>query len=684
MAPTALSVALHLRQRRRRPISHAAVIATSTILFSCSYSEAKIDVQNENHRRAIDISNNPYAAPILQSLSSCADGQVSLQLTLNTDAHSADDNSWRISRLGSVIESGSVTTDDAVVGTTVCLDVSNDHECWDFELHDDFGDGLTAPHSDSGGTPGSFTLYLNDVLVASHTTVPCLLENESGKSNECASKHGFEYCGLRICRVGESVSVSNLQGSQCSIDERQCGSDSSTSLSTSDAFQVHLNTDGYSADISWDLRDTAGNLVLSGGNTDIIGTLAQPGAVEFDNFESFHSSICLPQDECYDFRVYDVYGDGISCGADGSISLSFPGGKSLLQEDENVANLQRLDDGTKTLACMDKKEKSAWHLWSFCHVRVCQDGSVTGLEGNQCSFGDSELVDPNATGFIVGVAMSLNSQAASPDKNEKPCSEGGDCTLAQEFSITEPELMTASFEEKGEDLNWAEYFHLLIGVKDNESSVDKPVGVISPNSQAAASHEEHRLTLETFYVNLLSPDSPYKLKYYRPHQMSIAISTHLLSYLLNDIEGWEDDNAPLHFELDCKKSSQQFDSDQEQVIECNGDAIFPKSSLPKKSAMIDLIHQAFAGEYHVKFLEYMYVDYDPESYTLDESSDLTKKEKKEQKLQDKLQQNSEEANTEKDEKDELRDSLKEDGLSKREWKKEIRNKTEGRHLRIGY
>lgn len=626
-----------------------------------------------------------------------------IQLALNTDAHSVDDNSWRISHLGSVIESGSVTTDDAVVGTTVCLDVSDDNECWDFELHDDFGDGLTAPHSKSGtlshpprsslyvarfhsyllahciqpgGTPGSFTLHFNNELIVAHTAIPCLTENESGKSNKCASEHGFEYCGLRICRVGESVSVSNLKGSQCTIDKRQCGSDSATSVSTTDAFQVHLNTDGYSADISWDLRDTAGNLIMSGGNTDIIGTLAQSGGVDFDNFESFHSSMCLPQDQCYDFRVYDVYGDGISCGADGSISFSFPGEKTLLQKDENVANLQRLDDGTKTLACMDKKEKRALHLWNFCHVRVCQ-GSVTGLEGNQCSFGDEELVDPGATGSI-GFGMPLNSQAASPAKNENPCSKG-DCSLAQEFSMTEPELMTASFEEKGEDLNWAEYFHPLLDLKDNESSADKPIEAISPNSQAAASHEEQKLALQTFYVNLLSSDSPYKLKYYRPHQISIAVSTYLLSYMLNDIEGWEDDNAPLHFELNCSKSSQQFSSDQERVIECNGDAIFPKPALPKKSAMNDLIHQAFAGEYHVEFLKYMYVGYDPDT---DESTYLTKKEKKEQKLQD-MQQNSEEVNTEKDVKDELRDALKQDGLSKREWKKEIRNKADGRYLRIG-
>lgn len=471
-----------------------------------------------------------------------------------------------------------------------------------------------------------------------------------------------------------------MKGSQCSVNKRGCGSAAAT-FSTSDAFQVHLETDGYSADISWDLRDGDGNLVMSGGDTDILGALAYHGAVDYDNFESFDSSVCLPQDQCYDFRAYDVYGDGLACGSDGSISISIPGGKTLVQQDNNAANLQRLNDGTKTLACMEKKEKRGLQAWSFCHIRVCQDGSVIGLAGNQCSFGDKKLIDPDATGNIAEVGMSLHSQASSPAKNDKPCSEGRDCTLAQEFSVSDPEFLTASPKDKEEDMNWAEYYHPLIGINKNENKdKDKPAGSISPNSQAAH-HEEHKLALETFYADLLSSDSPYKLKYYRPHQMSMAISTYLLSFLLNNIEGWDDGNAPLHFELDCNKSSQKFDSNEKRVIECNGDAIFPKSSLPTKRVMNDLIHQAFAGEYHVKFIDFMYEDYDPESYEVDDSDELSKKEKKEQKLQDKLQQNSEKMNDKKDEKDMLREELKDSGLSKREWKKEIR--ADGRRLRLG-
>ena len=72
-----------------------------------------------------------------------------------------NDNSWRITKPPSigqkkseVIGSGSVESDDAVLASSTCLDVNQEHECWDFEFHDDFGDGLTSPHSESGKCRG--------------------------------------------------------------------------------------------------------------------------------------------------------------------------------------------------------------------------------------------------------------------------------------------------------------------------------------------------------------------------------------------------------------------------------------------------------------------------------------------------------------------------------------------------
>ncbi|KAL7522895.1 hypothetical protein ACHAWX_007776 [Stephanocyclus meneghinianus] len=740
-----------IKDRSHRSLRRPRSLLTTTLQVVCSASSILVvasssipldQVHANTVRTALESSSFANAnedSPFLSSSSSSCDAdQAELRLTLTTDAHSMDDNSWRFTTTSStVIQSGSVPTDDAVVESKACLDVGGDGiQCWDFELHDEFGDGLTAPHSGSGGTPGSFTLHYNDQLIASHDAVSCIVSNEDGKFNKCASQFGFEYCGLRICSVNTNdsdkqpiITVSNLKGSRCRLIERSCGN------IVSSLFRITVNTDGYSEDLSWDLRDSSGNVVMSGGdpveNDDGSATLAQAGsAVQFDDYEYFNSTMCIPaadqqqqqqsQEECYDFRAYDVYGDGISCGADGSISLSFPGGSTttLTQQDDNVARLQRLDGGTKAMACMDKRSHKAIPKWSFCHVRLCQDGSILGLEGNQCSFGNQDLIDPNATGDIVGSGMQLNSQAFRPcdattgedctdaqifstadnpqalslqvPKENGPCVDE-DCTMAQIFSITEPELLSASLEEKGDDLSWAEYFHPLIsggGTSSNENTQDtNAFEGIQPQSSEVSPQEQYKISLDPFYIPLLSPDSPYNLKYYRPRQMSNAISTYLLSYLLTNIEGWKDGNAPLHFELDCNRSFQQFGSDMRRMVQCEGNAIFAKSSLPEKSVMNDLVHQAFAGKYHDEFLEFMYSDYSPGADDGGEIVELTKKEKKEQKLEAKMQQqpggDGEKNDTvDKKEKKEQKMSHLSDVLNKRS-NDEIQNnrKANRRHLR---
>eukprot|EP00804_Cyclotella_cryptica_P012546 CCRYP_019914-RA/>CCRYP_019914-RA protein AED:0.42 eAED:0.42 QI:0/-1/0/1/-1/1/1/0/176 len=168
--------------------------------------------------------------------------------------------------------------------------------------------------------------------------------------------------------------------------------------------------------------------------------------------------------------------------------------------------------------------------------------------------------------------------------------------------------------------------------------------------------------------------------------MANAISTYLLSYLFNNIEGWEDGNTPLHFELDCNRSFQQFGSDTRRVVQCEGNAVFAKSSLPETRVMNDLVHQAFAGKYHDEFLEFMYTDYSRDG---GDNSYLTKKEKKEQKLEATQQQQQlgshgagSDATLDKKEKKEQKMAILTNGLNERS-NDAIRNnrKASGRHLR---
>ncbi len=57
---------------------------------------------------------------------------------------------------------------------------------------------------------------------------------------------------------------------------------------------VHITPDNYPNETSWDIRTHTGTIVAAGnvqGNT-----------------------VCLPDNECYRFTIYDSYGDGICCG----------------------------------------------------------------------------------------------------------------------------------------------------------------------------------------------------------------------------------------------------------------------------------------------------------------------------------------------------------------------------------
>ena len=72
-----------------------------------------------------------------------------------------------------------------------------------------------------------------------------------------------------------------------------------------------INLDNYPEETSWDIRNASGTVVASGGTYG-----SQPDG------STVTETACLP-DGCYDFTIYDSYGDGICCGyGNGSYSLT--------------------------------------------------------------------------------------------------------------------------------------------------------------------------------------------------------------------------------------------------------------------------------------------------------------------------------------------------------------------------
>lgn len=67
--------------------------------------------------------------------------------------------------------------------------------------------------------------------------------------------------------------------------------------------QLILLTDDWSAETSWDFKDSNGTVLYSGG----------PYNGTTDDFSLFSETFNVASDECYTFTIYDSYGDGICC-----------------------------------------------------------------------------------------------------------------------------------------------------------------------------------------------------------------------------------------------------------------------------------------------------------------------------------------------------------------------------------
>lgn len=461
----------------------------------------------------------------------CSPDQHAFTFTLYTDRHSIDDNSWEFSHAsfgygretgnsGTFVDGERMAAGNlgygAVVKQALCVDkatvdgadtrgggASSVESCYDVEMRDANGDGLTVPHSAQGGLAGGFSLEIDGVAVAEHRGAACLMSDPK-KLNECFLEAGFEYCGVRVCTLNDGskkATLGGLSGSQCSFAQPQCDPAAGKEGFESASVTVNVETDSFSQELSWEVRKSSRNdskeidratrneLLLTGGmpaGDDLLLGRLGVGVPLADN-ESFSSVACLPAnsvggDLCFDLRAHDAYGDGMGCGADGALSLivETPGWNeegdprrervSLTQTDRDMARWKDID-GENRLACTNKERLSKW---SYCAVRVCANGDVFGLEGNQCDFGFGEdLIDKRYADVDPLAELEMKPNNAGPDDendwslwsaeedNEEKVfvlqSENLELNIVDVFQPVAEELL----EEEDADQSWAEYYETL-------------------------------------------------------------------------------------------------------------------------------------------------------------------------------------------------------------------------------
>ena len=78
---------------------------------------------------------------------------------------------------------------------------------------------------------------------------------------------------------------------------------------------INITTDNYPSETSWELVNQSGVVVASINAGDLTS-----------NATNYSWSICVNNNECYDFIIYDTYGDGICCSyGNGSYTLTYGG-----------------------------------------------------------------------------------------------------------------------------------------------------------------------------------------------------------------------------------------------------------------------------------------------------------------------------------------------------------------------
>ncbi|WP_281542966.1 T9SS type A sorting domain-containing protein [Maribacter aestuarii] len=109
------------------------------------------------------------------------------------------------------------------------------------------------------------------------------------------------------------------EGSDDSIDSDNDGIPDGCDSDTCEEVTVSILFDDYARETSWELLNSNGVAVLSGS-----------GYTNADDFTTLTESVCLEQG-CYDFVIYDSYGDGICCGqyGDGNYSVTKSDGTIL-------------------------------------------------------------------------------------------------------------------------------------------------------------------------------------------------------------------------------------------------------------------------------------------------------------------------------------------------------------------
>jgi len=327
--------------------------------------------------------------PCTDCVTECQANEV--KLTINFDNY-PEETSWEIVNTGgNVIASGGpyVGEDASTLTITECLG----NGCYDFTIKDVYADGICCSYGNGGYslTANGNTLASGGTFSSAETTNFCLgspeLTCEDGIQNQ--EETGID-CG-GPCAPCPSCTDGIQNQQETGID---CGGPCEPCLTgcPSNEIDIAINFDDYPEETSWDITNTEGEVLFSGGPYN-----NQPDA------SSLTLTECL-NNGCYNFIINDVYSDGICCSygngsytitANGNVLVS--GGSFGASETGSFCFETANEDNCRYETINSEDFERSWGIWN--------DGGSDSYRNNYAPYASSgnytiRIRDNSSSSFI--------------------------------------------------------------------------------------------------------------------------------------------------------------------------------------------------------------------------------------------------------------------------------------------
>ena len=131
--------------------------------------------------------------------------------------------------------------------------------------------------------------------------------------------------------TGGALSVTVTTAGDASATNNTVNATIATALTAASQYvTVNITTDYYASETSWNIKNSSGTVVASGGGNWQDMTTGQAGQTVQTPVQ-----VALTPSQCYDFEILDAYGDGICCSyGNGAYSVTDATGATLLSGGE--------------------------------------------------------------------------------------------------------------------------------------------------------------------------------------------------------------------------------------------------------------------------------------------------------------------------------------------------------------